>query len=337
MYALDLFSGIGGNSLGLKDYIKTIAYCESDRHAQAVLLSRMSIGDLPIAPICTDITQLDGRLFKGKVDIIIAGFPCQDISIAGNGIGLEGKRSILFFEIMRLARQIQSTFIFLENVNAIRTRGLDTVIQELTEAGYDCRWTMLSAASVGAPHKRERWFLLAHSKGVGSRGEVRNLSSQDAEEQRSQDELEDTSREFIAASKRSSVLAYSEYDGRLGDEIGRVVKEEIFNDKERSIGLGQSEGSSSLRMLSNKFIQTRQQLSSSHAWWAVEPNVGRLVDGIPFRVERLKRLGNAVVPQQVKKAFEILMGIKPNELASNDKPRIPVKIGKIKIKLKQAI
>lgn len=243
LYALDLFSGIGGNSLGLKDYVRTVAYCEADRHAQAVLLSRMADGLLPTVPICTDVTRLDGRDFKGFVDIIIAGFPCTDISVAGKGEGLEGKRSGLFFEVVRLANEIKPTFLFLENVPAIRTRGLDRVIEELTEAGYDCRWCMLSAAAVGAPHKRERWFCLAHSNDERLEGRNEGILSERLTER----------------PLRSSSTSTTGYD--------------------------------------------------PSAWWKTEPILDRVANGIPQRVDRTKRIGNAVVPLQAKTAFEILMGI----------------------------
>ena len=162
IYGLDLFSGIGGLSLALSPWVKPIAYCEKDRYAQSVLLSRMQHNEISTAPIWDDITTLlPSMLPRHGIDIIYGGFPCQDISVAGNGKGLEGERSGLFFEIMRLAKEIKPQFIFLENVPAIRTRGLGTVIQEFTSAGYDCRWGCLSAYDVGAPHFRERWFLLA--------------------------------------------------------------------------------------------------------------------------------------------------------------------------------
>lgn len=163
LHGLDLFSGIGGISISLQEWVTTVAYCERDRYAQGVLLSRMAEGSLDYAPIWDDVTTLHGDNLP-SIDIIYGGFPCQDISVAGHGVGLEGQRSGLFREIVRLAEEIKPTFLFLENVPAIRTRGLARVIEELTEAGYDCRWCMLSAAEVGANHKRERWFLLAHSR-----------------------------------------------------------------------------------------------------------------------------------------------------------------------------
>jgi DNA (cytosine-5)-methyltransferase 1 len=161
MYGLDLFSGIGGIGLALEPWVRTVAYCEQDRYAQSVLLSRMQSGQIDRAPIWDDVTTLQTELLP-RIDIIFGGFPCQDLSVAGRGAGLAGERSGLFFEIARLVRECQPQFVFLENVPAIRTRGGEIVVKELASIGYDCRWTTLSAAAVGAPHKRERWFLLAH-------------------------------------------------------------------------------------------------------------------------------------------------------------------------------
>lgn len=162
IYGLDLFSGIGGISIALAPWVRTVAYCEADRYATAVLLSRMERGDIEAAPIWDDVRTLKGAMLP-HIDIIFGGFPCQDISTAGRGAGLEGERSGLFFEIVRLARELEPAFIFLENVPAITARGGVAVVRTLTELGYDCRWTILSAASVGAPQSRRRWFLLAYS------------------------------------------------------------------------------------------------------------------------------------------------------------------------------
>jgi len=166
LHGLDLFSGIGGISQALAPWVTTVTYCERERYAQSVLLSRMSKGEIDTAPIWDDVTTLKSELLP-RIDIISGGFPCQDLSVAGHGKGLEGSRSGLFFEIVRLARDLRPRFIFLENVPAIRSRGLHTVVQELSEIGFNCRWTMLSASEVGAPHKRERWFLLANAKSKG--------------------------------------------------------------------------------------------------------------------------------------------------------------------------
>ncbi len=167
---LDLFSGIGGITLGLSEYVRPIAYCEIDRYAQGVLLSRMSDGQLPRAPIWEDVSTLRGDMLP-RIDIICGGFPCQDISVAGVGVGLGAQRSGLFNHIARLVSETNPSFVFLENVPAIRTRGLNGVVQTFTELRYDCRWTIVSAAEIGAVHIRKRWFLLAHTNGKRLRKE----------------------------------------------------------------------------------------------------------------------------------------------------------------------
>jgi DNA (cytosine-5)-methyltransferase 1 len=178
---LDLFSGIGGLTLSLQSLVNPIAYCESDRYAQSVLLSRMAKGELPKAPIWDDIRTLTpGILGPINTDIIYGGFPCQDISIAGAGAGLGGERSGLFFEVIRLTRDLRPRFVFLENVPAITHRGLERVCMEFTSLGYDSRWTIISAGELGAPHLRERWWLLAHSNSerLQEPGDFTNSKSQ---------------------------------------------------------------------------------------------------------------------------------------------------------------
>jgi DNA (cytosine-5)-methyltransferase 1 len=161
---LDLFSGIGGISLALSPWVRPVAYCENDQYAQSVLLSRMAGGQLYPAPIWDDVRTLRGADLP-EVDLIAGGFPCQDISEAGTGRGLAGERSGLVFELLRLVRECRPGFVFLENVPAIDLRGLDRILLEFAALGYDARWTIVSAAEVGAPHRRERWWLLAHANG----------------------------------------------------------------------------------------------------------------------------------------------------------------------------
>lgn len=248
---LDLFSGIGGITLALSPWVRPVAYCEIERYAQAVLLSRMSDGTIPTAPIWDNVQTLRGNMLP-KVDIVYGGFPCQDISCAGRGKGLEGERSGLFFEIMRLVDEIQPSFLFLENVPAITTRGLGAVTAEITRRGYDCRWTTLSAAEVGANHKRDRWWLLAYATSYGERGELQ---------------------------------------GEL-DVSGSV------SDSDCMRGL-QQKGSE----------QNERRWSCNESWWRTEPDVGRVVNGLPFRVDRIKGLGNSVVPQCAREAFKELSSL----------------------------
>ena len=275
---LDLFSGIGGNSLALAPWVNTVAYCEREPHAQAVLLSRMREGLLPSRPIWDDVSSLRGEWLP-PIDIIIGGFPCQDISVAGKGAGLvNGKRSGLFYEISRLAEEVEPTFLFLENVPAIRTRGLDAVIEELTRLGYDLRWTMLSAEEVGAPHKRNRWFCLAaHSERVELRLKQGRSSGTDRE---------------------------GTIESRLDGAKGNVADSMSKRLSQRYVSSGAREENGTFTR--GKFSRAN---ATNNGIWTVEPDVGRVANGISLRVDRLKRLGNAVVPLQAREAFKELMGI----------------------------
>lgn len=272
MNGLDLFSGIGGITLALLPWVKPTAYCENDRFAQAVLLSRMRDGELPTAPIWDDVTTLKAEHLPEPIDIIYGGFPCQDISVAGNGAGLEGNRSGLFFEIIRLLGELRPSFVFLENVPAITVRGLESVCTELTKIRYDCRWTIVSAAEMGAPHLRQRWFLLAHSNSKSSRNKRQDVQFCDTE----------------MGSKCKTIT-------------GNNGKKELMANSMCSRLEGQwQEPSRVSEKLTSPF---------SSSWWEVEPSICRVVDGLQHRSHRIKSLGNAVVPQQAREAFKRLMGI----------------------------
>jgi DNA (cytosine-5)-methyltransferase 1 len=157
---LSLFSGIGGIEKALEDWVETVHYCEINPYCVRLLKNKMDSQELYLGKIWEDVRNITIKEI-GHVNIITAGFPCQDISVAGNGKGLEGERSGLFFEIMRLAKEIKPEFLFLENVPAITTRGGLKVVKEIASLGYDCRWCVISASAVGALQRRERWFLLA--------------------------------------------------------------------------------------------------------------------------------------------------------------------------------
>lgn len=164
--SLDVFSGIAGISAAASPWFETAGFCDIEPFAQVALMSRMRTGEVDAARIFTDITKISENDLQviGPLDSIMGGFPCQDISLAGKGAGLDGHRSGLFFEISRLAEISKVPFLFLENVPAIRTRGLNIVAQELDRIGYDTRWCIVAAYDVGAPHLRERWFCWARRR-----------------------------------------------------------------------------------------------------------------------------------------------------------------------------
>lgn len=164
MRVLDLFSGIGGFSLGLEGTggFQTVAFCEIEPFPRAVLRKHW-----PDVPIHEDVRELRGETV-GPVDMICGGFPCQDISVAGKGAGLHGSRSGLWFEAARLVGELRPRWCLFENVGALRTRGIDRVCSDLEGEGYAV-WTMLVGAwAVGAPHRRERVWIVAHRQGAGA-------------------------------------------------------------------------------------------------------------------------------------------------------------------------
>lgn len=161
--AIDLFAGIGGMSFALNDVCKTVAYCESDPHCWRVLEKNMRSGRIDDAIILPDVRKLQRKDLPVKdIDIVIAGFPCQDISSAGNQVGIHGKRSSLFKEVIRVVQELPSVkYLFLENVANIQHHGLEYVLRKIHQQGFSYVHGMFQANELKAPHKRKRWFLLA--------------------------------------------------------------------------------------------------------------------------------------------------------------------------------
>ncbi len=167
---ISLFSGAGGLDLGarLVGGFRTVAYCEFNDYAQAVLRSRIGGGELDDAPIWDDVSTFDGRPFAGLVDIVSGGFPCQDLSIAGKRGGIKvGTRSGLWYEYARIVREVRPLGIVVENVSGLLAGGaLGIVLGDMASMGFDAEWIMFPAASIGAPHVRERVFILAYARGL---------------------------------------------------------------------------------------------------------------------------------------------------------------------------
>lgn len=286
---LDLFSGIGGISLALESWVRPVAYCEVDTFCRNVLLSRMVARQLTVAPIWDDITTLHADHLGVQVDIIYGGFPCQDISLAGNGGGLDGERSGLFWEIARLVREVSPRFVFLENVAAIRTRGLRQVVGAFEQLGYDCRWSCLSAADVGAAHKRDRWWLLARRRRDIADAECMQLRKQSGRGGGPHRE----GRSFPADPGETRPTPHTDGEGKL-QSAGAFITEWRWS------------GDLDLE-------------APGEDGRIIEPCLGGTLHGVPAGVdgrrslgsssgERLKSLGNAVVPAQAREAFRRLMG-----------------------------
>jgi DNA (cytosine-5)-methyltransferase 1 len=260
---LDLFSGIGGFSLGLERAgMQTVAFCEIDKTAQQVLRKHWSD-----VPIFDDVKTLKGEQL-GTIDVICGGFPCQDLSFAGKGAGLTGARSGLWWEFHRLIKEIKPSWVIIENVAALRSRGLDKVLGSLAEIGYDAEWHCVPASAVGAPHQRDRVWIIAYPNHAGSRTPEHGV---DQDGQTLEQERQDKS--FGRVSGCGTVVSDT-------DVLGTQVPVEGRHPSQQVLG------------------------GTSEAWrvavggiWSVEPPICRVVDGLPNRAHRIKQLGNAVVPQ----------------------------------------
>jgi DNA (cytosine-5)-methyltransferase 1 len=273
-----LFAGIGGLDLGLERAGMECRWqVEIDDYAQRVLAKHWPDvrrhGDIRTWP--------DGD--AERVDLICGGFPCQDISYAGQGAGLSGERSGLFYELIRVVREMEPRFVLLENVAALLTRGLDDVLGTLASLGFDAEWHCIPAAYVGAPHIRDRIFV------IGSQQRKRDRK------QRGQS--------GPAVAGDDGEATDSEGERRRAGRAGRVVgvgpREEDpaeVADAGRKHG---DEGRSEPRTNQSSQIIHDQRCGHPECGdaWSVEPAVGRVANGVPARVDRLRGLGNAVVPQ----------------------------------------
>jgi len=299
MNELHLFAGAGGGILGgqLLGHT-TVCAVEIEEYPRQILLQRQRDGVLPKFPIWDDITTFDGTPWRGAVDVICGGFPCQDISAAGKGTGIGGKRSGLWKEYARIAREIRPQFIFAENSPLLRGRGLDVVLGDLSELGYDARWCVLGAWHVGAPHKRNRMWVLAkarsNSQSAGARvneRRIRGLSERCSQgQERLGPDVADPDSQRLQGDK---LARGSDTQGRQKQD-GPVAK------------CGEIPHSSVARLEGNVRGLSEGQGSSRPSWWASEPSVGRMAHGLARRVDRIKAIGNGQVPAVAATAWRIL-------------------------------
>jgi DNA (cytosine-5)-methyltransferase 1 len=290
-----LFAGIGGIDLGFERCgMRCKWQVEINDYATKVLEKHW-----PKVHRERDIRQCGASNLE-RVDIIAGGFPCQDISYAGLGAGLGGERSGLFFEAVRLVRELQPRAVVLENVSALLTRGLDRVLGTLAEIGYDAEWHCIPAAYVGATHIRDRVFILAYAAGVGDQEWRQPLARTYGTGQSRAKRIDfdggfsgtpdvaDTRRKLRKprASKRPESNAQAERGSeandykRCGEDVADADFPHAQGQRQEPIG-----------------VKPQFRDASHESWWAVEPAVGRVANGIPRRVDRLRGLGNAVVPQ----------------------------------------
>lgn len=166
MRELALFAGAGGGILGGKLLgWRTVCAVEINAYCRSVLLARQRDGILDRFPIWDDVCSFDGKQWRGQVDVVSGGFPCQDISTAGKGAGIDGERSGLWGEMARIICEVRPRFAFVENSPALTSRGLHRVLGDLAEMGFDAEWGVLGADDCGAPHQRKRIWIVANASG----------------------------------------------------------------------------------------------------------------------------------------------------------------------------
>jgi DNA (cytosine-5)-methyltransferase 1 len=280
----------------------------------------MEKAQLDTAPVWDDVGTFDGVAWRGVVDCIAGGFPCQDISLAGKGAGLEGERSGLWREYARIVAEIRPRFVFVENVAALTARGLDRVLADLAALGFDAEWLCVRASDVGAPHKRERIFVLAHAPGIAER-ESDNAARAHARQGTREDAGRRSGFSLVADSEHGREPERSRQAGGTPGEWATVGggperAREVLADSQRE----RLEGIELHRSAAQAAQRSDLELPSwppgpddLDDWRAVlsgrpdlEPSVRRVADGLADRVDRLRVLGNGVVPQQAALAYRIL-------------------------------
>lgn len=318
-----LFAGIGGFDLGLERAGMVCKWqVEIDEYASKVLAKHW-----PNVHRWDDVCTWPQENTE-YVDVICGGFPCQDISYAGKGAGLDGERSGLWFEFARVVREMEPRAVAVENVAALLTRGLDEVLGTLASLGYDAEWDCIPAAAVGAPHIRDRIFILGYASGkrlparricdreyVGNESDAASENSKvlaDTQGQRRRETREHCERQAKRPTDSRDVLAGSKSNRRrqrITD--GRRSCEGTSPREERGLGDGDSFSSDTdsevlasrdeprvIREATRGTLAELERIRSKYrGFWDTEPAVGRVANGIPNRAHRLRGLGNAIVPQ----------------------------------------
>lgn len=286
---IDTFSGIGGFSLAARwlGGFETTQFVERDPFCQRILRKHW-----PDVPIHDDIRTFNPA--AGSADVVVGGFPCQDISTAGKGAGLAGSRSGLFYELLRVVRLVGPRYIVLENVAAITYRGMDDVLGALAEAGYDAEWACIPAAAVGACHQRDRWWCVAYAQGW--RRGAGKRQSQGAAGYEGSGAGDSTAGSTAYAPHMLSNGSTDQQHGQLG---GQAVPEPGDGDGTATSDAMRHrlEGPDELAGSWTQWPAATFRLSSDWGGYVSEPVLRRGDDGLSGRVDRLRALGNAVVPQ----------------------------------------
>ena len=272
---LDTFAGIGGFSYAAHELVggfETTQFVEIDPFCQKVLKKHF-----PKVPCHDDIKTFTA--YPGQYDVITGGFPCQDISVAGRREGItDQSRSGLFYELIRVIRLVRPKFVVMENVAAILNNGLDIVLGELSEAGYDAEWSIISASSLGAAHRRSRWWCVAYTNDYGSSSSSIsgfNDQTDSGSQERSQETCESS-----GSSKSSNSRIVRSSEGNVTDSNSEGLQRKILSKMESGIWSAK---------------HTRR-LDPNWRSYVSKPILPRGSYGLSNRVDRTKALGNSIVP-----------------------------------------
>lgn len=291
LYELALFAGAGGGLLASKLLgWRTVCYVEWNSYAVEILKARMRDGYLDDAPIWDNCFSFDGAPWAGLVDVITAGFPCQPFSSAGKGLAESDPRNG-WPAVKRIIGEVRPGFAFLENVPGLISKPyIRRIFGDLAEIGYDAEWGTLSAAAVGANHKRERLWIVAYND-----SSTRNLP--------------DFSREFnkeIFALRNGKTLSMANTN-----QVGRERQSRKYMrrwEEENQSGEGSKEvpDAECLGMEEPGEKKSGLRVEQSN-WWSTEPRLGRVAHGVAHRMDRLEALGNGQVPEVARTALKLLM------------------------------
>lgn len=274
MKLIDLFSGIGGFSLAASWVgIKTIQFVDNNAYCQKILTK-----NFPGVPIHEDIKTFKGQ--KGSADILSGGFPCQSFSVAGKRRGKEDDR-YLWPEMFRIIKEVRPTWVLAENVAGIVSMELDNVLFDLESEGYSTQAFIIPACAVDAPHKRDRVWIVAYSgrEGIYQRRPIANACKKDEK-------------------RRMVKNGISRRKGKKGEIVTNA-------ESERRDGRPDTE--------TERMLQWRHEIERccpADTNWSSESGVDRVAYGIPRRVDRLKGLGNAIIPQVAYQIFKMIKEIK---------------------------
>jgi len=290
MNELALFAGAGGGILGGKLLgWRTVCAVEWEPYPASVLCARQNDRLLPPFPIWDDVQTFDGKPWRGIVDVVSGGFPCQDISAAGKGAGIDGERSGMWGEMARIIHEVRPKFVFVENSPMLTSRGLGRVLGDLASMGFNARWGVLGANAVGAPHQRERiWIYGSHPSSQRWNDRIGDWKERQL--------LRD--KNWDASESKSEREGWFSWVGQVSEDVANTTSIGQQRQGEHEQSINSTQGCNWKTNYVESIGRPKQ--------WAIEPNVGRVADGVASRVDRLKAIGNGQVPLCAATAWRIL-------------------------------